>query len=199
MSSDRQHGPSSGMGRRELLAIAGIAALYAKPAEACVFFPEPEGLKEIVQAYLDALNDRQFERLAPLLSDGFRFYPRLTEPAWDTEWSLDTSAYIASLQDGLISKRGGIRSRIVDVSLDTLIQIEFVEFEDRPTIETSCGKGFNWQKRLAIYKMRVRQPPPPVISLTPAPRPVQKTEPQKPLPPFAGTEITSIWHLYLAP
>ncbi|RKS89158.1 nuclear transport factor 2 family protein [Sphingosinicella microcystinivorans] len=193
MSSDHQHGPLTGVGRRELLAITGIVALYAKPASACVILEGAEALEEIVKTFLYALNERQFERLAPLLSDDFRFFPDLNESP------VDGNAYIAGLQGEPTPKRDGIKSRTIDVSDFQLVQFEFVEFEDiPPERQTSCGNDFNWQKRIAIYDVTVLPVDPPVITLQSLSSPKPSHAPTaKPETPLDRTRIKSIRHITL--
>lgn len=193
MSSDREHGPSSGVGRRELLAIAGIAALSARPASACVILEDAEALEEVVKAFLHALNARQFERLTALLSDDFRFYPDLNESP------LGTSDYIAILQGEPKPKRDGIKSRTIDVSAFQLVQSEFVDFEDiPPERQTSCGNFFNWDKRIAIYDVTLLPVEPLVITPQSLSSPKSSRAPTaRPTTPFDRTKIKSIRHIPL--
>lgn len=193
MSSDPQHGPLGGVGRRELLAIAGIAALYSKPASACAVLEGAEALEKIVKTFLHALNDRAFDRLLPLLSDDFRFYPDLNESP------LDRSDSIAALQGDPKPKRHGIKFRAMDVSDFQLVQLEIVDFEDiPPERQTSCGNDFNWQKRIAIYDVTVLPVEHPVITLPSlsAPKP-SHARPQPPKAAFDRTRIKSIRHIRL--
>lgn len=193
MPRNRQRDPLNGVGRRELLAIAGVAALYSKPASACVALEGAEALEEIVKTFLYALNHREFDGLVPLLSDNFRFYPGLNESP------LERSSYIAALQGDRKPKRDGIKFRTIDVSDFQLVQIEFVDFEDiPPERQTSCGNDFNWQKRIAIYDVTVLPVELPIItpqsSLSPKPSHAPTARPKTPLD---RTKIKSIRHILL--